>query len=319
MNDLNINSQAKRLFDEGNAEDAASLLRMHRTDPICLANLAILHDRKHEPQEALKHLPKLMLASVRSGPYWYAVACLAHKLNRFQDSLDAANKATAYLSSDTQEFVDSHVQLAYSLEGLGKYEEAIEAFENLLLKFQRQVEFYGLRAEIQHGLGHFYTELAGLSGSFQDIRRGRYFMELAANAQSMYMTCLGTIYCETREYDRAVRIFTHALAINEVRTNVHLTNEILFYEADALTWLGKIEESKKLFEQFEEYALNYNYADGIAHSKLYQIAHQLRTTTIVAMELEALASLRKMLEDHQPTPYATPSFHKYWALSLIHI
>lgn len=302
----------KRLYDEEQYQSARNLLENDREDPFCRLNLAILHDRQKNPDDTLNLLHRLLNEDVQSGDYWYTVAALAHKLNHWEEAARAAKKATARLEQGSKKFLETKIREGFSLEGMREFSDAIEILEGMLDNWGRKTEQDGLHGEINHGLGHFYTELGLENGNYRDIRRGREYMRTAANEELVFTPCLGTIHSECQNYSEAVRIFEDGLMKEGIQNNDHIKNEIHFYKADAHFWLGESEKGQNHLERFKEYSLKYDNSDGLAHAVLYEAATYVRTTPLLEMTSEELNRHQTNLSDYRPSRYTAKSFRDYW-------
>lgn len=244
---------------------------------------------------------------------WWVAVFLNHKLQRSSDAIFCIDHLLK-LTKKRDIRIEAIIRKGYCLEALYDFDQAIDLFHKVLN--DKPKETYKYLPEINHGLGHFYNERGNIKKSISDINKAEQYMKEAARLNPTFYPCWGTIYSENKNYHKALEIFDQALKNPDIDDSI--MNEILFYKAEALSWIGKYPEAYNLFEKFEDYCEKYNNRDGKVHSIVYRIETQLREKSIFEINSNEIESWINLLNNNKPSHYANKAIHDEWD-KLIHL
>lgn len=278
-----------------------------------LINICVVLDWLSRDDELAKNLYKVMKwlknNDCRDYRIWWIAAFLNHKIQRFKNAIFCINKLIGLDIPDELK-INALIHKGYCYEALYKFDNAIKLFHKIL---DESTPFMSAKLiTVYHGLGHFYNERGNLKGSVSDIRRAEQYMKKAAELNHTYYTCLGTIHSENKNYHRAIIIFDDALRKSDIHNDDHIRNEILFYKAEALSWIGEYSEAYRLFQKFEKYCEKYNNRDGKAHCVIFTVETKLREQSIFELKLDELKSWITLLQENKPSFYANRAIHDEW-------
>lgn len=119
---------ADKLVASGQAPRAIALLRdslrYHPTEPSVINHLAITLNRAGQPAQAKQILTELLSKEPTQLAAWVTLSFAEAQLQRFQDALDAANRAIALNTNVAQPFLAR----ANAYLGMEKDQDAVESF-----------------------------------------------------------------------------------------------------------------------------------------------------------------------------------------------
>lgn len=310
--------EAQRLYKKGDFPQALSIIGDLKKDIYADINKCILFDRLGWDEKLALELANIMknpeINQCDDYRIWDSLAFLNYKIQKFEDAILCMARI---LETETplELEIQTFIRKSYCLEAQYKFDEAIEILEKVIkynvIKYNPSA-LHPFKSDIFHGLGHFYNERGNLKKTLSDIRIAEQYMKNAADLDPKYYPCLGTIHSENKKYQKALSVFNEALGINEIKNNDHIYNEILFYKADALGWLGEYSEADKLFDKFEEYCEKYGNRDGKAHCLVSKLETTLRGRSIFDITEGELSSWLELLDINKPSLYANKAIHEEW-------
>jgi tetratricopeptide (TPR) repeat protein len=294
------------------ALDAVSAVAEKSADAAWTVCEAVMHDRQREPTRAKVALGRLGDRNDYDWPSIKALVGLSHKINMHERCIQWVDSFVSKSEGGPALLVDLLIKKAYSLEQMGRFEEAIEHFEYLLQRHVHELTSGALLAEVYHGLGHCHTELGIRDSICYHLREGRRLMASAVSQAPRYFSCLGTIHSEARDYKTAIRILQFARSHAPIRSDKHLLGEIIFYLGDAMSWSSMDAEAEELFDQFRKYAERHDNTDALCHCNYYDAILNLRTRSVRDLERGEILRLKSRLREHAPSEYMPTSFRSAW-------
>lgn len=312
-NDNGKIEEAQRLYKDGNFPQALSIIGDLKRSIYANINKCIILDRMGWDQELALELSNIMgdpeINQCNDYEIWDCLAFLNYKIQKFEEAILCMDKILeAKIPLELE--IQTLIRKSYCLEAQYKFEEAIEILEKVIKC--NPSTLHPFKSDIFHGLGHFYNERGNLKKTISDIRTAEQYMKKAADLDPKYYPCLGTIHSENKKYQKALSVFNDALEINEIKNNDHIYNEILFYKADALGWLGEYSEADKSFDKFKEYCEKYGSRDGKVHCLVSKIETTLRGKSIFDVTEDELSSWLELLNGNKPSLYANKAIHEEW-------
>jgi nucleoside phosphorylase len=231
--------------------------------------------------------------SLNSETLW-AIGSLNYRLNKYNQSITyfkkyinlyrILNKTIDQGTSDR--LFKAHIFLGYCHEKLytkPNLAEAINIYETIRLEKNQLVDFKSssdnLQVEIYHGLGHFYNEMAiyfldpmqNIEEYAQCISKARNYMTIAVKFDPAFYSCYGSIFYEHSDFFTAYEIYQDAERIDSIIRSQVLSNEIMFYKAQAELATGNKERATDLIVNFREYLnkIHINDSDATAHAIIF--------------------------------------------------
>jgi tetratricopeptide (TPR) repeat protein len=307
-------------------EDVERVIALHlhagQLSPRQQVNLCVLYDqlavRDHALEERYKleawklklHLQTPDSLSSEDFLVWFTLGKLHLKLTQFQHAVTCLERARQLQPRN----FDTLVRLAYSLEGLSNFDKAIEVAheaEKLADEFEVSDE---ARADLYHALGHFYVGRSHLVNEdlvIKDREQGERYMERACSTGEEgygYLSCLGSIYNETKRYSDAIVLLDQAISNEKVSKKVDLHNELHFYRGEAFLGLDRYDDALANLNHVEQYARAKLNWDTLAHVKLYQVRTYLKRKDVSELTLDEIHSYLEALYQHEPSLYVVESF-----------
>lgn len=306
---------AFKCFENKEFRECLEILQeMPSGDIYSLTNRSIVLDHLGSDTELMRELFQvtewLKNNKCRDYRVWWAAAFLNHKVQKFEEAIFCIDGMMTLDVSESLK-IEALIRKGYCLEALRRFNEAIQLFHQIL-NDSSYTSIAKLKPEIFHGLGHFYNERGNFRKSISDIKRAEQYMQDAANLNTIYYTCYGTMYSENKNYQKALEIFNEALGMQEIQNDKHVRNELLFYKAEALSWVGDYARAYELFDDFEKYCEEENNKDGKVHCIIYKIETTLREMSIFEIELDKIRSWLEVLRRNEPSSYANRSIHEEW-------
>lgn len=190
----------------------------------------------------------LCMPDAGDAPALRAAGSLALKLAMFEESASALRGALEEWPDDEL----MRLQLGYAMEGLGRFDEALECVGSVI----EGSAGAAVVAEARHSAAHFLVGNVAVSHSLDEFVVARDQMLEAARGPDghKYYNCLGSIHCEIGHFDRAVIELHQALRSPRIMDDEELRTEVRFYLAQALIGSGAAEDALEALDEVRDAA-----------------------------------------------------------------
>jgi len=278
--------------------------------------------------------PLLILTNPLDYKIWKYSALLNFKLHNYKKAIlffDSAKDLIKDNSQEYKEFIEINIYQGYCLEFNQEFGKAIEHFENfeneLDKKIKEQPNLSYLEDaihEVWHALGHCYNEKAittkddgdddKMKEAGESIKRAREFLKKSVGENEEYKKykgCLGSIRAEFNEQLEAIKKFDEADNIIQ-ETDSPEKAELLFYKGYSYSLLGKSEDAKTQYEEFEKICKKINDKDGLAHVEIFKIKLEIRNNKITDLTQNQIIEWINTLIEREPSVYVNKSIKEEW-------
>jgi len=136
-------------------------------DPAQVFAVATSHHNHHQTQEALEMLRRCTEAEPTSPLYWCRLSQTLGSLSRWDEGLEAIEKAIKFHASAPRQYVSAEYMIKWKgdcLFSLGRYSEAVDTY-----RFAIEIDQSGDKADLYSELGRCYERL----GSYREAIRAR--------------------------------------------------------------------------------------------------------------------------------------------------
>jgi len=125
-----------------------------------------------------------------------------------------------------------------------------------------------------------------------------------------YLSCLGSIYNESKRYTETIRIINDAMHMKQVYEKEELYNQLHFYRGEAFMGAERYENARVDFERVESYAYQRQDWDEVALVRLYQTRMNLKRKNVNELTLDDISNYLYSLNEYEPSPYMVESFRR---------
>jgi len=270
--------------------------------------------------------PLLILTNPLDYKIWKNSALLNFKLHDYKKAILFFDSVIKLINDDNQkyeELIKIKINKGYCLEFNQDFDAAIqhfESFEKELGKKMKEQPHLGYLNdaihEVWHALGHCYNEKAITKNEDdgESIKKAREFLEKSVEGgekYEKYKGCLGSIRAEFNEQMEAIKKFDEAFHVIPEAHKFEKA-EILFYKGYSYSLLGKLEDAKTQYDEFEEICNKLNDKDGLAHVEIFKIKLELRNKRITELDQNTIIKWINTLIEREPSVYVNKSIKEEW-------